>query len=353
MIKHKKFSGLLKQASLLGLLIFACSAQANTLISLTSSACSTADSKVQGLVYAQTPASIPAGGFPELTSWVTVPLNRAGAVMKPYLDFRYVNPVAPRSSFANHLPYSGISSIGTDGKAWGTAAAEGDASGSLMQYKCVDGFLAAGGMINGFDSPSQAITYGGPQGSLSYLFTGDISNAPSPWISSGTGNLMMQGQFSKPFRFSADNVGGADGGFNIFMRKKTGTPELLNFVISTHRSYALTEDPVLHVDPTTNAVHISTLVADGTQWVTKSSGGTNAAGMRSALLGAESWPDFYRVNISYANMVKVLQAAGKTSKPEDWAVTAATVQYEFTGSTQQSLGFSVRAFELFQSDAPL
>lgn len=353
MIKHKQFGGLLRNSALLGLLLSACGAQANTLVALTSAGCTTADSKVQGLVYAQSPSSIPAGGFPELANWVTTPRNRAGAVMKPYLDFRYVNPVAPRSSFVNHLPYSSISSIGTDGKAWGTAAAVGDASGSLMQYKCVNGYLAAGGMINGFDSPSQAITYGGPQGSLTYLFAGDISNAPSPWTSAGSGNLMMQGQFSKPFHYSADNVGGADGGFNIFMRKKTGTPEFLNFVISTHRSYGLTEDPVLHVDPTTNAVHISTLVADGTNWVTKSPGGTNASGMRTTLLGTESWPDFYRVNISYANMLKVLQAAGKTSKPEDWAVTAATVQYEFTGSTQQSLGFSVRAFELYQSDAPL
>lgn len=343
----------LKQSFFLGVMLFACEAHANSLIQLTSSDCTTANSEVQGLVYAQSPSSIPPGGFPEMVNWVTIPLNRAGTIMKPYLDFRYVNPVAPRSNFVNHLPYSGISSTGAEGKAWGTAASVVDASGALMQYKCVNGFLVAGGMINGFDSPSQSITYGGPQGTLSYLFAGNISNAPSPWRSTGTGNLMMQGQFSMPFRFSADNVGGADGGFNIFMRKKTGTPEHLNFVISTHRSYDLIEDPKLHIDPTTNAVHISTLAADGTKWVTNSPFGKSAQGMRNTLLGAESWPDFYRVNISYYNMAMVLQAAGKTSKPEDWVVTAASVQYEFTGSNQQSLGFSVRAFELFQSDAPL
>ncbi|MFY1021508.1 hypothetical protein [Ectopseudomonas khazarica] len=274
--------------------------------------------------------------------------------MKPYLDYRYVNPVTLRTSYANHLPYTGINSTGSTGKAWGTAASGYDASGSLMQYKCVNGHLVVGGMINGFDSPNQSITFGGPQGTLTYLFAGDLSNAPSPWTSAGTGNFMMQGEFTTPFRYSADNLGGSDGGFNIFLRKKTGTPEFINFVISTHRSYSLTERSNVFVDPTADAVVVvSTLVADGTRWVTKSPYSASAAPMRSSLLTGESWPSFYRVNISYADMADVLQAAGKTSRPEEWVVSAAAILYEFTGSFNQSVGFSVRAFELYQSDAPL
>lgn len=352
-IHRVPFRTRLRNLALMGSMLVAYGAHANSIIPLTSSTCTAADSRVQGLVYGETQASIPVGGFPQIAQWVTVPLNRAGSVMKPYFDFRYVNPVAVRNSYANHLPYTGISSTGATGKAWGTTASISDASGSLMQYKCVDGHLVVGGMINGFDAPTQSITYGGPQAAVAYLFAGNLSNAPSPWKSSGTGNFMMQGQFSNVFRYSGDNKGGSDGGFNIFLRKTTGTPEFINFVISTHRSYALTEGPKLLLDPTTNAVHVSTLVADGTRWVTKSPYSASAAPMRSSVHTAESWPSFYRVNISYANMAEVLQAAGKTSKPEEWVVSAAAILYEFTGSFNQSVGFSVRAFELYQSDAPL
>lgn len=336
----------------LALLALASNVYADDAVQLTSAKCTASDSKIQGHIYTASPSDLLAGSSQETARWITTTLNRPNATMKPYLDIRYVNPVSRQSRFQNHLPYSGISSTGSEGGAWGTAASVEEAKGSLIQYKCSDGMLAAGGVINGFDSPKQSIDYGGPQGALTYLFAGGISTAPSPWNSSGSGNLMMQGYFSKPYRFSADGGRGADGGFNIFLRKKKGTPETINFVISTHRSYELTESEAPKVDPTTNAIHISTLVADDTVWVTKSPISRTATGMRDSKQGSESWSDFFRVNITYANMESVLQAAGKTSTPEEWAVTSASVLYEFTGSDRQAIGFSVRAFELFQSEEP-
>ena len=79
----------------------------------------------------------------------------------------------------------------------------------------------------------------------------------------------------------------------------------------------------------------------------------------------QQWGDFYRVNISYQNLLAVLNelntnppkgALGQKFglKPQDWEVTSVMIQYELeeTGG-KATLSGSFKDFEVYVSENPL
>lgn len=335
---------------------------------LVSANCST--NQVQNVAYFSSPppnvdkkVSIP-------MNVASMPLNPVNLPMAPYWDFRYVNSVSasPLSQYGNHLPYSGINSTtSSQSPAWGTAASVVDPSGSLVQYKCINGYLAVSAMVNGWDTitPWPAV-FGGPAASWTYQFLGadgttGQNTAATPWNSDGSGNLMLQGLFIRPFYYSAVGIPGAEVNFNVFLSNKDALSKTINFVISVYRSNGdLTEDSVIGTDFTTHSFYVSTLVKDGTQYVTRSPYSNLATTMTGNTLTTESWPYFYRVNITYANLRNVLTKIPGNSNgeiyglnPADWKVTNIAVQTEITGSRYQSVGSSVRAFEVYSSSGAM
>lgn len=297
---------------------------------------------------------------------LSVPMN-GNAIMAPYWDVRYTKPISrldkplattPVTTYANHLPYSGINSSSyAVAPAWGTEASKSDASGSLVQTKCINGYLAASAAVNGWDSVP-VITFGGPAATWTYQFTAGlagINTAAAPWHPDGTGNLMLQGLFTRPYHHSADNLGGAEVNLNVFLADKYFPSKTINFVISVFRSNGiLSEGSAIAPDPTTGAAWVSTLIQDQTQWVTASPYSYRTMSMTGTTSSSEMWPYFYRVNITYANLMAVLRSAKTLGvKPENWVVTNVAVQTEITGSLNQSVGSSVRAFEVYSSNSAL
>lgn len=306
---------------------------------------------------------------------VSVPMNAGAPKMAPYWDFRYVNTLSnsgqPLPQYANHLPYSGINSTASSSGAlaWGTNASVYDSTGSLVQTKCVNGYLAASAMVNGWDAVA-VNTFGGPAATWTYQFLGSngytgSNTTATPWNADGSGNLMLQGAFIQPFRYTTSSLGGAEVNFNVFLSNKNDLTKNINFVISVYRSNGnlLNKQESINLD-TSNAVRfVSTLVKDGTNWVTKSPYSNTATVMTGNTLSSESWPYFYRVNITYANLLNVLNELKKIrgnengqiygSKPEDWKLTNVAVQTEITDSYNQSVGSSVRAFEVYLSSGAL
>ena len=77
------------------------------------------------------------------------------------------------------------------------------------------------------------------------------------------------------------------------------------------------------------------------------------------------WDDFYRTNISYQNLLAVLnelktnppaEVAGQDFglSPQDWQVTLLAVQYELEEQGGKALlGGSFRGFEVYTSELPL
>lgn len=338
------------------------SGAAFALTQLVSAQCSTNPvSEVQNVYYVNTP---PETGT-QINKEISIPMNSGQPVMKPFWDFRYVNPVAqtPLTTYYNHADYSGINATSSsEAKGWGTSAATYDNSGSLVQVKCVNGYLAASAMVNGWDS-LRIVTYGGPQATWTYLFvnaTGGVATAPRPWAN-GTNNLILQGEFIQPYH--TFGVVGAEVNFNVILRKTTEPIRSLNYVISTHRSNGDFSEKGFDFDPTTYLEYISTLVKHPTDvnlpaWVTKSPASQPAAVMRNSLQGLnEAWPYFYRVNITssdlYEALVAIPIAEGYGTNPSEWMVTSVGVQTEFTGPFDQSVGSSVRAFEVYSHTGPL
>ena len=297
-----------------------------------------------------------------------------GSVMKPFWDIRYVNPVRAyinggnRSEYPDHAQFtgldvrSGINNIGV-----GTAASEVDPSGGIAQSKCVDGQIAGGALINLNDAPEQYIHYAGPQNTFVYRF--NTSSHIAPWKGDGTGNLMLQASFDRPVY---NNFGGNIGGgvyFNIFIRnKRTGT--FLNFVVGVYAAGDawVKEKRGIQYDPTTNIVHVATVISENSWWstispqsyplqeITPSNGPTGSNDNR--------WPEFFRVNISYQNLLVVLQklateppagAEGRNfgQNPAEWEVTTLMIQYELEEEGGKALlAGSFKGFEAYISQYP-
>lgn len=330
----------------------------NTITPLIQSSCS--ENNQQPLIYfSQVPSALPDG---VQTSTVNA--------LKPFWDVRYTNQVNPIvGDYANHLPYSdldassaianpGILSEG-DVTAWGTITSLSDPQGSNVQTACVDGQLVASAIVNGYDALS-IDTFGGPAATWTYIFGKyhhELHSQPHPWNADGTGNLMLQGYFMRPYQSDPSQIG-AEVNFGFFLTDPNIPGSLINYVISVARSAGVTnEGPTIGSDPTTGALWVSTLIKDGTQWVTKSPLSETTSAMTTKLATSESWSHFYRVNISYLDLERVLRATNdpaiQQSRPEDWTLLNALVQTEITGSMNQVVGSSVRGFAVYKTMAPL
>lgn len=208
-------------------------------------------------------------------------------------------------------------------------------------------------MLNLYDAPAQEIEFGGILSTFTYLFE---SNArPSPWTYN-SGNLMIQGYFDNPWYL---NMGGNPGGnvaISVIVKNKYSS-DLLRYVISIYRFGSANnfyERPVLIRDTFQNADFASTLVKNGTKWVTKSPYSKSTEGPRNYTVSDfGGWPDFYRVNITNADLKEILLSTGSSLTPQNWEVTAISLIFELEDTGFGSLAGSFRAFEVYKSDQPL
>ena len=295
--------------------------------------------------------------------------------LKPFWDMRYVNDVTAyvkggvHNEYANHAIRTGLDARnGTGNIEIGTHASQTDSGAGVTQSKCVNGLLAAGTTISLWDAPEQAITYAGPQSTFIYRL--GSTSGTSPWKKGATGNLMMQAYFDTPiYNNFSENIGGGVY-FGFFMRNKR-TGKFLNYVIGI---YAVgeawqKEKAGIRYDPTTHTVHIATVIKDDSWWCTKSPKSReiqevyNTPDKTSQDDG--KWNNFFRVNVSYQNLLAVLrelkqnpppEAVGVDfgTTPEDWELSSLMIQYELeeTGGKAIFSG-SFRGFEAYTSQLPL
>jgi len=336
---------------------------------LVSSSCAKNDPV--GYVYYETPTGT-ANYLRDITPYIATP--GIGNV-KPYWDIRYVNPVnkyidgGVYNEYPDHGIFtgldvrSGVRNIGV-----GTYASTSDAQGGIAQSECIDGILAAGTTINLNDAPEQSIFYGGPQSTFAYWFSN--SNLLSPWHSNQVGNLVLQGYFDKPLYYNyEDNLGGGVY-FNVILKNKNSNI-FLNYVIGIYAMGTAwqQEKAGIQYDPTTNIVHIATVVNEKSWWSTKSPRSqelqeiTYTKNQKTSDNGI--WYDFYRVNISYQNLLEVLKELKNNPpsgaenidyglNPADWEVSLLAIQYELEeGGGKATLSGSFKGFEAYFSDFPI
>lgn len=295
--------------------------------------------------------------------------------LKPFWDIRYVDPVSMYMNgsnydhYPNHGSFTGLDiRRGVDNIGIGTDASRGDASGGIVQLECINGTLVGGTTINLFNAPEQYIHYAGPQSTFAYRL--GQTSLTSPWKSNGTGNLMIQGYFDKPLYFNfKKNIGGGVY-MGLFIRNKRNG-KFLNFVIGVYSSGTawIKEKRGIKFDPTTNIVHVATVIKDSSWWSTKSPWsrtiGEVYSGEKKKTRDDQKWDDFYRVNISYQNLLAVLQELKKNPPegainqdfgltPQNWEVTSIMIQYELEETGGKAiLSGSFRGFEAYLSKYPL
>ena len=343
--------------------------QPDVLIPIISASCSANESVKH--VYYERMIDAHTNYFVDIQDLVTIPGTTSG---KPYWDIRYVNPITKYmdggdySYFANHGEFTGLDTrTGIDNLAFGTYASTGDSSGSIAQAECIGGAITAGTTINLYDTPGQELLYSGPQTTFAYR----LGSAPqtSPWNADGTGNLMIQAFFDRPLY--ADYGGNYGGGVNIgFFLKNKITDKHINFVISAYgigedfSSAKLNESREILFDPTTQVVHVDTVFKDGTIYSTKSQYSrttelvTSDHDKRTSDDG--KWENFFRVNVSYQNLMSVLQKSQEQGwaydlHPEDWEVTSMMIQFELEeeGGGKAILSGSFQSFEVYSTINPM
>jgi len=295
--------------------------------------------------------------------------------LKPFWDMRYVNPVerymngGEYSHYPNHGEKTGLDTRnGIANIGIGTDVSKVDAGGVIAQSECINGSLAGGTTINLWDAPEQYINYGGPQSTFSYRLQSTVLT--SPWNASGAGNLIIQGYFDKPIY---NNYGGNTGGsasIGLFIKNKR-TNKLLNYVIGIYASGSawMKEKSGIKFDTSSNIVHIATVASENSWWSTISPKSKAIQEVFNTPNGIasndEKWNDFYRVNISYQNLLAALQelstnpppsAEGQNFglNPEDWEITSIMLQYELEEQGgKASFSGSFRGFEAYISNLPL
>lgn len=324
------------------------------------------------LTYYQTPTDAHANYFRDTKNYISYP--GSGKTLKPYWDVRYVNHVSTYINGGNHPEYANHGLLtGLDARSGnrnieaGTYAAQTDIGGGVAQSECVNGVLAAGTTISLWDAPEQFLTYAGAQSTFIYRF--GKTNRTTPWKGGGIGNLMIQANFSTPiYNNFGKNIGGGVY-FGMFMYNKR-INKYLNYVIGV---YAVgeawgREKAGIRFDPTTNVVHVATIIRDSSWWSTKSHKSKPIQEIYSTpnkKASDNQWNDFYRVNISYQNLLAVLQELKQNPpsqvagtdfglSPEDWEVQSLMIQYELeeTGGKAIFSG-SFRNFEAYISKLPL
>ena len=298
----------------------------------------------------------------------------SGKALKPFWDLRYVNSGEllikneKKLEFANHALFTGLDAReGEKNIEAGVETADTYSDASVVQAKCVDGVLAAGTSLNLLDSDQQNIEYGGPNSTFIYRMADD--KIVSPWNKDKSGNLLMQGHFAKPFYSKyGDNMG---GGVNIglFLQNRKSGVEI-NYVIGLYAAGKawVHEQTDLKFDPTTKIIHVSTVVANGTRWVTKSPQSKSIERVKSqSSLSREDinqWSDFYRVNITYDNLLNVLKELRENPPqevdgvdfgldPSEWKLNSIYIQFELEEEGGDAiLASSFKGFEVYTTKLP-
>ena len=321
-------------------------------------------------VYFKTPTDAYNNFFRATNSLMSYPAS----TLKPYWDIRYVNPISEYvrngdgSHYANHSKFTGLDARVSGGNfIAGSSASQTDAGGSMVAAKCVDGFIAASTTINLHDAPDMQLTYAGIQSTYAYRIS--TKSNVYPWGKSD-GNLVLQAHFDEPLYFNYGNNEGGSVSYNVIMRNKRNGKKL-NFVIGIYAvGDAWTKEKSgIRFDPTTGIVHVATVIDKDSWWSTKSPKSKsiteffNQAGKTTKDDG--SWPDFFRVNISYNNMKAVLNelknnppssVAGQDfgTNPQDWELTNIMIQYEVEeNGGKASMSGSFRGFDVYITKQPI
>ena len=144
----------------------------------------------------------------------------------------------------------------------------------------------------------------------------------------------------------------------------------LNYVIGVYASGVAwkKEKSGIRFDPTTNVVHVATVIKKTSWWSTMSPNSKSIKEIASKTINTKDdgkWDDLYRTNISYQNLLAVLNelktnppaaVAGQDFglSPEDWKVTLLAVQYELEEKGGKALlAGSFRGFEVSISQLPV
>jgi len=296
-------------------------------------------------------------------------------ILKPFWDSRYVNPVSEYikgtdgSHYPNHATLTGLDArTGIRNITVGTGASQVDPAGVVLQSECINGKIVAGTTVNLNDAPSQSLTYGGIASTFIYQIHAD--NHIKPWKSNKTGNLMMQANFNIPIYMNFEqNIGGSISYALYFYNQRN--KKHLSYIISVYAAGIAwqKEKAGIRYDPTTDIVHVATVVKDSSWWSTKSPKSDSIIEILSSpnktTKDDGKWTHFYRVNIAYNNLLEVLKeikrnppeaVAGQDFglSPQDWEVSLLAIQYELEEQGGKALfAGSFRGFEAYISNNPL
>ena len=299
----------------------------------------------------------------------------ANGVLKPFWDIRYTNPVTQyingenATHFPNHAILTGLDArTGIRNVTTGTMFSQVDTAGSIVQSKCIGNTLAGGMTVNLFDAPEQSLTYSGIASTFVYQI--HTNNHIKPWKTDKSGNLMIQASFDLPIYNNFEKNMGGSVAFNVFLYNPTINKHI-NYIIGVY-AYGTAwqeEKSGIRYDPTTNIIHVATVIKDESWWATKS---PQSKGMQEVYNVPEKvthddgqWNDFYRANIAHQNLLAVLnelrinppeEVAGQDFglSPQDWEVTFLAVQYELEEQGgKASISGSFSGFEAYISNLPL
>ncbi len=320
-------------------------------------------------VYYMTPQEAIENYFSDTNDLISEPWS--GKKLKPFWDIRYVNEV--KAYELSDVTQDIISNVGMQSDNMNNLMLAGtdivglDKDASLVASKCSEGVLEAGTTINLFDAPEQEFTYEGPQSTYMYRIA-DI-NVSKPWKSNKSGNLMIEARFNKPvYQKNDKNIGGGVN-FGLFIYNKKLNKHI-NYIVAVYAigDSLIKEQAKLKFDPTTNIVHVETAIDTDTWWSTKSPKSevvVRVNGKEKSKIVKSDFKHFYRVNITYDNLMAVLQelkqrppeeVAGEDfeTNPEDWEVESVFIQYELeTEGGKAILSGSFRGFEVYTSKLPL
>ena len=292
----------------------------------------------------------------------------SGEPLKAHWDIRYVNRVYKYHN--SEVDFSKLTGLDFKDSLLfvGTKASKSEEDASIAGVKCVNKRLAAGTTINLYDAPEQFLEYSGPQSTFAYRLAN--LEVTKPWKANGSGNLLLQANFVKPiYKNFEDNMGG--GVYFGVMLRNVKNDKLLNFVINIYSIGKgwLYEQKDLKYDPTTKIVHIATSIDKNSIWSTMSPKSNEVVKVLSTpdkvREEKDKWSRFYRVNITYDNMISVLQElrnhppleiAGEDYglNPQDWKVEMVYIQYELEEEGGGALlSGSFRGFEVYTSKLPL
>ncbi len=300
----------------------------------------------------------------------TLPLQSYPGVnkLKPFWDVRYLNEFTKfTDTEINHSLLTGLDTKINDSFIAGTSSARGDNSGCVIQTSNINNVLANGFTINLYDAPYIPIEYGGPH--ISFAYSLQETSLTKPWNISKSGNLMLQCNFDKPYYFNFENNAGGNIVMGLFLRNKLRN-KFLNYVIVLYGfgEGVTNETKKLLYDTTSKTVHISTAINDNTKWTTKSPYSKISEKIYSANnipSNDQIWDNFFRVNISYNNLLAVLKElqvrppAGVQGQdfglePSEWEVSSTVIQAEIEEQGGKSiLASSFKGFELYKSILPL